>query len=342
MWLTLVALCLCGIVSADDVALQTTPLLKTLKHVTIRVDNFNAHTVYSVLRQDEVVQRVQLDEEFGRNPSMIDTPTGFELHGVGQSIHFDFIEDRADFTLIRVSRSLLSNQSVSDCISLDTGRTNWYGGPQIFHQYWPVEKLSLTDYSYVAKQQDNVGVAERYWLNSKGAFVYVDATAPLFLNQNGEHSVNQLCLTVQNKLPYNVRRSNIPFLYHIGVGNDVKAAHKEAVKHFLKKPTGVPDARMVSEPIWSTWARYKADINESIVEKFGDEILKHGFNHSQLEIDDDWEVCYGALTFRPSKFPNIKKFVDRLKARGFRVTLWVHPFINKGCEPWYTEAKNKG
>jgi alpha-glucosidase (family GH31 glycosyl hydrolase) len=31
-----------------------------------------------------------------------------------------------------------------------------------------------------------------------------------------------------------------------------------------------------------------------------------------------------------------------LKAKGFRVTLWIHPFINKGCTQWYNEAKSKG
>lgn len=338
MLVGVVLMCLLAIVASTEVIM---PVFKELRQITIRVDNFNLHTVYSVLKRGEIVQSVRLDDAFGKNMSMIDTPTGFTLHGVGQTINFEMVEDRAEFTLVRVSRSLNSNQSVSDCISLDTGRLNWYGGPQLFHQYWPIEKLSLTNYSYVAKQQDNVGVAERYWLNSKGSFIYVDEMTPLFINQNVKES-NTLCLTVQNALPYNIRRTSIPFVYNIGVGIDSKQVHREAVIHFLQKPTAVPDERMIRHPIWSTWARYKVNINESVVEKFADEILSNGFNHSQLEIDDDWEVCYGALTFRTTKFPNIKSFTDRLKARGFRVTLWVHPFINKGCEPWYSEAKRLG
>ena len=89
-------------------------------------------------------------------------------------------------------------------------------------------------------------------------------------------------------------------------------------------------------------ARYKAAIDEKTVEEFASEIERYGFNNSQFEIDDDWEICYGALTFRESKFSNIHNQTDKLKSRGFRVTLWIHPFINKGCEPWYTEAKDKG
>lgn len=49
-----------------------------------------------------------------------------------------------------------------------------------------------------------------------------------------------------------------------------------------------------------------------------------------------------ALTFRKSKFPNIKSTTDALKALGFRVTLWIHPFINSNCEPWHQNAVSKG
>ena len=99
---------------------------------------------------------------------------------------------------------------------------------------------------------------------------------------------------------------------------------------------------MVRNPVWSTWARYKIYVDTDTVMKFAGEIVENGFKNSQLEIDDEWEDCYGALTFRKSKFANIKSTTDALKALGFRVTLWIHPFINSNCEPWYTNAKNKG
>ena len=43
---------------------------------------------------------------------------------------------------------------------------------------------------------------------------------------------------------------------------------------------------MMKSPIWSTWARYKVNINESVILTYADEILSHGFSNSQLEIDD--------------------------------------------------------
>lgn len=309
-------------------------------NVIIQVDNIEQKTVYTVQKFGKNIQQVYLDENFGKNFSKTDTPHGFILHGVNQNIEFNVIEDSEDFSLIKVSSLLKKDQKANHCAALATGHINWFGGPQIFYQYWPVEKLTLKDYSYVPKQQDNVGVAERYWLNSLGGFIYVDDKVPLFLNQNVEG--NTLCFSVKNELPYNTRRETIDFVYNLGFGRNAKVAQKKAVEKFLKKPTAVADRRMVEHPIWSSWARYKANINETTVEEFAAEIEEHGFNNSQIEIDDDWEVCYGALTFRDSKFPNIKTQTDDLRARGFRVTLWIHPFINKGCEPWYSEAKDKG
>jgi myogenesis-regulating glycosidase len=93
-------------------------------------------------------------------------------------------------------------------------------------------------------------------------------------------------------------------------------------------------------PIWSTWVRYGRPINESIVMDFAEEIIAHGFTKSNLDIDDFWEVCYGSLTMNEN-FSGMKALTDRLKTMGYRVTLWVHPFINKNCEPWYTEAMTK-
>ena len=50
---------------------------------------------------------------------------------------------------------------------------------------------------------------------------------------------------------------------------------------------------MVTQPVWSTWARYKQDINQSVVLDFAHSIKDRGFDNSQVEVDDKWERCYG-------------------------------------------------
>ena len=46
---------------------------------------------------------------------------------------------------------------------------------------------------------------------------------------------------------------------------------------------------MIRNPIWTTWAKYKKDINDEVVVAFGQEIADQGFT-GQIEIDDYWEA----------------------------------------------------
>jgi myogenesis-regulating glycosidase len=87
--------------------------------------------------------------------------------------------------------------------------------------------------------------------------------------------------------------------------------------------------------------RYKRDINQTIVMNFATEIIDNGYNNSQIEIDDDWETCYGELVWDLKKFPDPAKMVADLKAMGFRVTMWIHPFMNELC-PSFAAAKQAG
>ena len=75
---------------------------------------------------------------------------------------------------------------------------------------------------------------------------------------------------------------------------------------------------MMSFPIWSTWAQYKTQINESVVLKFANDILDNGFNNSHLEIDDNWEVCYGDAKFDSKKFPDPARVIHQLNGLGYR------------------------
>lgn len=266
---------------------------------------------------------------------------GFTLSGNGFTVQVSTMVDTSALTLIRITRTANQTQTRKDCVRLLTDRMSWYGGAQQRLQFWPIEKLSYSDRAYVTQEENNFAITERYWLNSEGSFIYVEPEVPLFIDQNQDD--NSLCLTGKRQMPYDTHTAgSFSFNYYIGVGLNAKDAHLSAVTRLLQKPTGHPADRMVRYPVWSTWARYKVNIDETVVQTFADEIVSNQFTNSQFEIDDDWEVCYGALTFRTSKFSNIKETTDTLKAKGFAVTLWVHPFINVNCEPYYTQAKTNG
>lgn len=205
-----------------------------------------------------------------------------------------------------------------------------------------MQKLNLTEYSYITKEDDNSAIVEPYWINSNGTILYVDKEVPLFIDQNHLRP-GYLCLIAQVKAPYSIKtRKASTLVYDVVFTKNARVGHEYAIGRYLGKPIGYPDSRMIEHPVWSTWARYLRPINQTVVLEFADEIVANGFNNSQFEIDDLWETCYGSLTVQNETFPDFTQMVRDLKSKGFRVSMWIHPFINEGCDPVYSEAKTKG
>ncbi|KYQ57031.1 hypothetical protein ALC60_04019 [Trachymyrmex zeteki] len=248
------------------------------------------------------------------------------------------INKSPDHQTIIITRTLYDpNGELFDCFQLSDD-SQWFGGPQFRHQYWPIQNMHYEEVAYLPTHPSNMALAERYWLSSKGVYIYVDYAIPLFLDQNNYRD-KYLCMIIKNKAPYQ-HRDIINVTYTIGIFPDPKTAHQYAIEKHLGKPTGRPDSLMVRYPIWSTWARYKTNITAKVVETYADEIVAHGFKNSQIEIDDNWETCYGSAEFDPVKFPDVSALTKLLNDKGFRVTLWIHPFINRNCESAYSTALN--
>lgn len=102
------------------------------------------------------------------------------------------------------------NERFEDCFDLSKD-VNWYGGPQRHQQDWPLENMKIESYApYVPRRWDNFAVCERYWLNSKGAFIYVKEDVPLYVDQNDKR-LHQVCFIAAATGPY-IGRSRVSIL----------------------------------------------------------------------------------------------------------------------------------
>lgn len=315
---------------------QATDYILQFNNADVKATVYSESREVIVQRNGKVVQRILMGHDMASMVHHEEIANGFKLRNAnGEEIELVKNVETVEFSLITIARKVRHrSRTITDCVRIDG--SNWFGGPQQKYQYWPIQKLKFSEYSMLTKEADNCAVADRYWLNSLGSFVYVDDETPLFVDQNyGEPG--HMCLEAKKALPYDIYDNTFSFVYQIGVAKDAKEAHMAAVRNILGKPSGHPAEAMVKYPIWSTWARYKRDIDQHVVLEFANEIVRNGWPNSQFELDDDWEMCYGALKFNTTKFPNIKQTINAIRAVGFpRVTIWIHPFINKGCEPVYS------
>ncbi|XP_019631326.1 PREDICTED: uncharacterized family 31 glucosidase KIAA1161-like [Branchiostoma belcheri] len=218
-----------------------------------------------------------------------------------------------------------------DC--LDLAPAHWYGGAEMYYQGWPIETWNKSMTFYLSGDmyqslEEWGSVMERYWLSSEGVGVTVSETVPLHVSVNYMNN-GKLCFKAAYKnSPYqNVNNVRPKLEYTLCQARDVKTAQQFMMNRFYSKPRGKPDERMIHSPIWSTWAQFQRNITQDIILQFADDIKSYGFSNSQLEIDDDWSIYYGD-DFDNLRFPDPRQMVDELKNKGFRVTLWIHPFAN--------------
>jgi len=214
---------------------------------------------------------------------------------------------------------------------------------------WPLNKVDIFSAPFLTTDLPELygNVLERYFLSSSGAGVFVDDTSSLFVSHL---SNREICFEVRGNSSVRVGTTyascspqNAVLRYSVCVGDHPKTV-QETMTHpenmFIQRPAELPDLRMMEHPIWSTWVRYKRDINQSIIEDFAHEILSNNFENAQLEIDDGYETAYGDFEFDPMKFPDPKSMVQNLHEMGFRVTTWVTPFMNPDSLHYLEGRKN--
>jgi myogenesis-regulating glycosidase len=100
----------------------------------------------------------------------------------------------------------------------------------------------------------------------------------------------------------------------------------------------VPPADYLRLPIYTTWVEFKTSVSQQKVVDFAHEIRRNQLPAGAIEIDDKWEDGYGNMRFDSSKFPDPRAMNDELHRFGFRVTLWIHPFVNVGTDSFEDPA----
>ena len=106
------------------------------------------------------------------------------------------------------------------------------------------------------------GVAEPWWINSKGIGIWVPEGIPLHYSWNEDQSM-QMCLKAAHDEPYpRSKQNSVQLRYKLCVKENAKEIQLYGAENLLGLPTGIPDTRMLSKPIWSTWAQYKTNVSK--------------------------------------------------------------------------------
>lgn len=198
---------------------------------------------------------------------------------------------------------------------------------------------------------------ERWW----GGMVALGSQMP-FPEQVGRHDLSRENLNNQN-VPFLLSSagryiwSDRPFTFQVEDGNlRISAPEKvEAVqagttlreaylaacrKHF--PPSGqLPDSLFFSMPQYNTWIELMYNQNQADILAYAHHVVDHDFPAGVFMVDDNWQKYYGNFEFKPERFPDPKAMVDELHRMGFRIMLWICPFVSPDS-PEFRELQSKG
>lgn len=114
----------------------------------------------------------------------------------------------------------------------------------------------------------------------------------------------------------------------IDAGKTLRDAYINAMKKHFPASGQTPNPIMFKMPQYNMWIELNFNQTQEKVLKYADDVLKNGFPAGVLMIDDNWSKAYGNFEFDASSFPDPKKMTDELHSKGFKVMLWVTPFVS--------------
>ncbi|WP_343327843.1 glycoside hydrolase family 31 protein [Lentibacillus saliphilus] len=108
----------------------------------------------------------------------------------------------------------------------------------------------------------------------------------------------------------------------------LKDAYVQASETYFPPSNQMPDAAFFSYPQFNTWMEMNYEPTQEKVLQFANDILNKGFPPGILMIDDGWQEDFGVWNFHSGRFPNPKAMVEELRELGFKVMVWLCPFIS--------------
>jgi len=123
-------------------------------------------------------------------------------------------------------------------------------------------------------------------------------------------------------------------------GRCLRDAYCHVSKNYFPTDGKMPDLSLFSAPQYNTWIELMYDQNQRDVLKYARAIVDNGLPPGVLMIDDNWQEDYGKWNFHPGRFADPKSLMKELHALGFKVMLWVCPFVSPDCDV-YRALANK-
>lgn len=168
---------------------------------------------------------------------------------------------------------------------------------------------------------------------------YQNQVQPLLLSDQGDVIWSEEPFEIQFQHESLLVASKAGRILQSKAGGSLRESFLYASRKYFPASGKTPDELLFSSPQYNTWIELMYDQNQVDILKYAKGIKDHGFPAGVLMIDDNWQEDYGKWDFNKGRFQNPGAMIATLHAMGFKVMLWVCPFVSPDSDVYRDLAK---
>jgi alpha-glucosidase len=200
---------------------------------------------------------------------------------------------------------------------------HWYGGLSVDGHLMPYTSTS--------------DIERNLYGNNAG-----NQAQPLLISDKGRY------LWSEQPFRYAIKDGHIEVTAHEGLGEltigtrggNLREVYAYVSKEFFPSNGETPSRLLFEHPQYNTWIELIYDQEEEAILTYARSILDQGYPPGVLMIDDNWQEDYGDWRFSGTRFKDPKGMMDQLHEMGFKVMLWICPFVSADSDEFRYLAKN--
>ena len=194
----------------------------------------------------------------------------------------------------------------------------WWGGATTFGTKEPLG-LKATAHAFDLRTDNYSNQASPFLVSTKGRSIWSDKAFSCVYT-NG-------VMTFTGEAPIELTEA----------GRDLRSAYRAAAQQHFPPSGKTPDLALLAKPQWNTWVELTYFQNQADILAYAKAIEANGFPAGGvIMVDDTWQHGYGVWDFDRRRFTDPKAMCDELHALGYKVMLWVCPFVSMDS-PGYRE-----
>lgn len=165
-------------------------------------------------------------------------------------------------------------------------------------------------------------------------------SAPLLLSTQGRYiwSDSPFTFTFNN---HSLTICHQGDLFTKKAGTTLAEAYHAVSQEFFPPSNKTIPAELITKLQYNTWIEMPYHPTQKSIEQYAEHILAANLPAGTIMIDDKWCPDYGDWKFDTRSFPNAASMIQKLHNLGFRIMLWLVPFVSPDSENFrYLEQNN--